>query len=47
MNELIDRIKNEVGLSTEQNTKVIEIIAAFVKEKYPMLSGAVNNIFKK
>ena len=47
MNELIDRLKKEVGLTPEQATKVIEIIAAFVKEKFPMLSGAVNNIFKK
>lgn len=47
MNELIERLKKEVGLSSEQATKVIEIIAAFVKEKFPMLSGAVNNIFKK
>ena len=47
MNELIERLKSEVGLSSEQATKVIEIIASFVKEKFPMLSGAVNNIFKK
>jgi len=47
MNELIERLKNEAGLSSEQATKVIEVIATFVKEKYPMLAGAVNNIFKK
>jgi len=47
MNELIERLKKEAGLSSEQATKVIEVIAAFVKEKYPMLAGAVNNIFKK
>ncbi len=47
MNELIDRLKNEAGLSSEQATKVIEIIATYVKEKFPMLAGAVNNIFKK
>jgi len=47
MNELIERLKNEAGLSAGQATKVIETIASFVKEKYPMLAGAVNNIFKK
>ncbi|HJW18264.1 MAG TPA: hypothetical protein VJ499_14130 [Flavisolibacter sp.] len=44
--ELVDKIKSEVGLSDEQAQKVIETIKDFVIEKYPMLSGAVNNVFK-
>jgi hypothetical protein len=43
--ELIDRLKSEAGLSDEQAGKVIETIKNFVVDKYPMLSGAVNNIF--
>jgi hypothetical protein len=43
--ELIERLKSEAGLSEEQAGKVIESIKNFVVDKYPMLSGAVNNIF--
>ena len=43
--ELIDRLKSQAGLSDEQAVKVIETIKDFVVDKYPMLSGAVNNIF--
>jgi hypothetical protein len=43
--ELIDRLKSNAGLNDEQATKVIETIKDFVVDKYPMLSGAVNNIF--
>ena len=44
--ELVDKLKSEVGLNDEQAQKVIETIKDFVIEKYPMLSGAVNNVFK-
>ena len=44
--ELVDKLKSQVGLSDEQAQKVIETIKDFVVEKYPMLSGAVNNLFK-
>ena len=44
--ELVDRLKSQAGLSDDQAQKVIETIKNFVVEKYPMLSGAVNNIFK-
>ncbi|MGZ3853681.1 MAG: hypothetical protein ACXVLT_08085 [Flavisolibacter sp.] len=43
--ELIDKLKLQAGLSDEQAAKVIETIKDFVVDKYPMLSGAVNNIF--
>jgi hypothetical protein len=43
--ELIEKLKSGAGLNDEQATKVIETIKNFVVEKYPMLSGAVNNIF--
>ena len=45
VNELVDRLKSQVGLSDEQAAEVVNTIKNFVVEKYPMLQGAVNNIF--
>jgi hypothetical protein len=45
VSELIEKLKSQAGLSDEQANKVIETIKTFVVDKYPMLSGAVNNIF--
>ena len=45
VNELVDRLKSQVGLSDEQASQVVNTIKNFVVEKYPMLQGAVNNIF--
>jgi hypothetical protein len=45
MNELINRLMQEAGLSAEQAQKAIETIAGFVKEKFPMLGGAVDQVF--
>ncbi len=45
VNELVDRLKNQVGLSDDQANQVISTIKNFVVEKYPMLQGAVNNMF--
>jgi hypothetical protein len=42
--ELVDRLKSQAGLNDEQANKVIETIKTFVVDKYPMLSGAVNNM---
>ena len=44
--ELVERLKSQAGLSDEQAGQVIETIKSFVVDKYPMLSGAVNNLFK-
>lgn len=46
MNELIERLTKEAGITPEQAAKAVDAIAAFVKEKFPMLGGAVDNIFK-
>lgn len=45
VNELVERLKTDVNLTDEQAQKVMETIRAFVVEKYPMLSGAVNSMF--
>ena len=43
--ELVDRLKTQVGLSDDQASQVVNTIKNFVIEKYPMLQGAVGNIF--
>ena len=45
MQELIDKLKAEAGLNDEQAKKAIETIKGFVIEKFPMLEGAVSNVF--
>ena len=45
VNELVDRLKAQVGLSDDQASQVVNTIKNFVIEKYPMLQGAVGNIF--
>jgi hypothetical protein len=45
MQELIDKLKTEAGLSEEQAKQAIATIKNFVVEKFPMLEGAVNNVF--
>ena len=45
MQELITRLTEKAGISAEQATKTIDTIKEFVKEKFPMLGGAVDNMF--
>ena len=45
MQELINRLTAEAGISAEQAAKSLETIKNFVKEKFPMLGGAVDNMF--
>jgi len=45
MNEIIERLTQQAGLTPDQAQKAIETIAGFVKEKFPMLGGAVDQIF--
>ena len=45
MEELIEKLKTEAGLTEEQARKAIETIKNFVIDKFPMLEGAVGNLF--
>ncbi len=45
MQELIDRLKAEAGLTDDQAKQAISTIKNYVIEKFPMLEGAVNNVF--
>lgn len=44
MQELIDQLTQKAGLSTEQAQKAIATVKDFVKEKFPMMAGAVDNL---
>ena len=45
MQELIEKLKSEAGLTDEQAKKAIETIKNFVVDKFPMLEGAIGNLF--
>jgi len=45
MQELIEKLKAEAGLTDDQAKKAIEAIKNYVVEKFPMLEGAVGNLF--
>ena len=45
MQELITRLTEKAGISAAQASTTIDTIKDFVKEKFPMLSGAVDNMF--
>lgn len=44
MQELINRLTTKAGITTEQAANVLETIKEFVKEKFPMMGGAVDNL---
>ncbi len=44
MQELISRLTDKAGISAEQAGKVIDTVKDFVKEKFPMMAGAVDNL---
>lgn len=45
MNEIVERLTTEANLTPEQAQKALETIANYVKEKFPMLGGAVDQMF--
>ncbi len=45
MQELLEKLKAEAGLTDEQAKKAISTIKSYVVEKFPMLEGAVSNVF--
>ncbi|WP_197492137.1 hypothetical protein [Arachidicoccus ginsenosidimutans] len=47
MQELVNKLVEQANLSPEQAEKSVEVVIDFVKEKFPMLSGAVDQIFGK
>ncbi|GAC1417519.1 MAG: hypothetical protein NVS1B13_14200 [Flavisolibacter sp.] len=45
--ELIEKLTTQAGITEEQASKVLETIKNFVGDKYPMLRGAIDNMFGK
>jgi hypothetical protein len=45
MQELITKLMNNAGINEQQAVKALETIKDYVKEKFPMLGGAVDNLF--
>jgi hypothetical protein len=45
MEELIQRLQDMHGISAEQARGVLSTITGYVKEKFPMVGGAIDNIF--
>ena len=45
MNEIVERLTKEANLTPEQAQKALETIVSYVKEKFPMIGGAVDQMF--
>ncbi len=45
MKDLIEKLKTEVGITAEQAEKALHSVKDYVAEKFPMIKGAVENIF--
>lgn len=46
MEELIQKLQNAHGLSPEQSYGILNTIAQYLKEKFPMVGGAIDNLFQ-
>lgn len=45
MQELIQKLQTEHGISPEQSHGILNTIKDYIKEKFPMMAGAVDNLF--
>ena len=45
MEELIKKLQSIHGLSAEQSHGILNTITTYIKEKFPMVSGAIDNLF--
>jgi hypothetical protein len=46
MEELVNKIMANAGISAEQSLKALETVKNYVKEKFPMMAGAVDKLFE-
>jgi hypothetical protein len=44
MEELLQKLQEQHGLSLEKAQGILQTISGYVKEKFPMLSGAIDNL---
>lgn len=47
MQELIEKLKTEAGLTDKQAWQAITIVKDFAKSKFPMFGGAIEKAFTK
>jgi hypothetical protein len=47
MQELIEKLKSEAGLTDKQARHAINIVKDFAKSKFPMFGGAIEKAFSK
>jgi hypothetical protein len=47
MQELIEKLQTEAGLTEEQARQAIHTMKIYVIEKYPMLESAANKLFSE
>jgi len=45
MEELLQRLQSLHGLSAEQSHGILATITGYIKEKFPMVGGAIDNLF--
>ena len=45
MEELIKKLQEKHGLSAEQAQGILGTITGYIKDKFPMVAGAVDNLF--
>jgi hypothetical protein len=46
MEELINKIMASAGITAEQSAKALDAVKDYVKEKFPMMAGAVDKLFE-
>ena len=46
MQELVDKLIEKAGISPDQAHKALETIKDYVKDKFPMMAGAVDKLFE-
>jgi len=46
MEELLNKISSNAGITAEQSLKALEAVKVYVKEKFPMMAGAVDKLFE-
>lgn len=46
MEELVNKIMANAGITADQSMKALESVKDYVKEKFPMMAGAVDKLFE-
>jgi hypothetical protein len=46
MDQLIQKLKSAHGLSEEESRKILRTIADYLKERFPLVGGAIDNLFQ-